>query len=472
MLTDFLALLVVLSAVIWVPIILYHITHRAFIVLLVWLFIAPVVTNIVDGHTNPFFRTEQDLEKRAAREALGGKGKITNSNIKLKELLNPNRTLFGAFLLVFFLNGVVQRRRILPFDKTELWMSIFSLLLVTNALFMSIHLPNSMRIAVDAFIVPFLGYYVARRLVTSEERFRQLVKLLCYLGLFIIICCLGERLTHSQITYRLNGPFAGIGMIFVALTATFYAALEGTQTRPLSLRRVLLYGLPIAVLLTWTRGNWMAFLAGIWVFLFFGRRLINPSRKLGGIGVVLVAIPLMIIALQVLPSSEAVESRVSKTSSFSWRLERWMVGIQAGVKYPVGGIGLNNTRELFGEELGDYYGAHNGYVTLFAELGLPGFLIYLAIVGSIIRMGLSLYRKGAHPQDQWRGIIVVAAMVAFQTCAMFTQLINLAELGNIYVFILVGGVAGLYGRHYAHAIDDGGAEYIAAPLAVPYPTRV
>jgi O-antigen ligase len=373
----------------------------------------------------------------------------------MRELLEPTRIILGAFFLVFLLDASLKRNSVVPLDRTERLMGIFSLLLVTNVLLLSERPLFSMHVVLDAFIVPFLAYYVTRRLVTNEERFCRLVQLLSYLGLFIIICCLIERLSTASILYRLSGPFENVTNLHSVLTVILYAALAGTQATTSNLRRFLLLLIPVVILLTLSRGFWVGSLAGIWVFLFLGRRLINPSKKLGTIGVALIGIPLLAIAIQVfiplLIPTDRLEKRVADVKTVDFRFKRWTVALQEGVKSPIFGIGLNNTRELFGHVLNSYFSPHNSFVTLFAELGTIGSLVYLAIVGSIVRMGLRLYQKGIHPRDRWRGVAVLAVIVAYQVSAVFINVLFTYGLGNVYIYVFMGGMAGLYGRYRAHS---------------------
>jgi O-antigen ligase len=204
--------------------------------------------------------------------------------------------------------------------------------------------------------------------------------------------------------------------------------------------------------------------------------LINPSKKLGAFGVALIGIPLIAIAIQVLLpmliSTDLVEKRVADVDTVEFRFKRWTVALQEGIKYPIFGIGLNNTRELFGHVLKSYFSSHNSFVTLFVELGAIGSLVYLAIVWSIVRMGLRLYQKGIHPRDRWRGIAVLAVMVAYQVSAVFITVLFTFGLGNVYIYVFMGGVAGLYGRYRLHPAADEMPGYHTLPLTSKHPPRV
>ncbi len=53
-----LTILLLICLVIWLPVLLYQIKERAFLVLVIWLFVAPVAVNLVSRpNTNPFFQT-------------------------------------------------------------------------------------------------------------------------------------------------------------------------------------------------------------------------------------------------------------------------------------------------------------------------------------------------------------------------------------------------------------------------------
>lgn len=106
------------------------------------------------------------------------------------------------------------------------------------------------------------------------------------------------------------------------------------------------------------------------------------------------------------------------------------------------------TRFLTYEGIRSYVSVHNSYLTLFAELGIVGLSFYLAMIASIIRMGVRLYRKGLRPQDRWRGVAVIAIMVAYLIPALFASKLHSPKPWNtILIYSFVGGIAGLYGRY-------------------------
>ncbi len=67
------------------------------------------------------------------------------------------------------------------------------------------------------------------------------------------------------------------------------------------------------------------------------------------IGVMLVMIPAGFIAAQKLMPSSLVEERIGETNNVNGRLETWRIAVREGLKAPILGIGLNNTRDALAE---------------------------------------------------------------------------------------------------------------------------
>ena len=345
-------------------------------------------------------------------------------------------------------------------------MVIFSLIMIASVLLQSGRLHYNMRIVSDAFIVPFLAYFITKRLVTSDIHFYQLIRVIGYMSLSLIIIGLMERLIHPGIIYRLSGPFRDHGALYHIMMIAFFIALSDSlcneaflaKSRALPLRGkwFILCLSPIIVLLTWTRGYWVGFLMGIWVFLFLARPMIRFSSKLLATGLVLMLVPLAVISVKAVDPVEEMGRRAGNSDTIYGRIATWSLVIQEGLKHPVFGIGLNNTRELLArktaqfEGIKEYSSVHNSFLALFAEQGIIGLFAYLAIVASITLMGLRLYRMGTHSQDQWRGVTVIAIMVAYLIPALFASTLHTPETGkSVFLYALMGGIASLYNRHYS-----------------------
>src|SRR5262249_9187056 len=95
----------------------------------------------------------------------------------------------------------------------------------------------------------------------------------------------------------------------------------------------------------------------------------------------------------------------------------------------------------------NYSHPHNTLLSMITELGIVGLVPYLAILVTIIKMGLRLYRTGPRREDRWRGVAFLAVMVAYLVPSMFAHLLAYTGEIHIYVYIFAGALAGIYGRN-------------------------
>lgn len=122
------------------------------------------------------------------------------------------------------------------------------------------------------------------------------------------------------------------------------------------------------------------------------------------------------------------------------RREFWRVAIDAFAEKPVLGIGAG-TYEFAWEQHRSIdmpvHDAHSLYLEAFAELGILGGLLTLAMVGALLWTGFSAWRAATHPQRE-RYAALLAAMAAFAVDAAFDWFWEIAALGA--VFFLAAGV--------------------------------
>jgi O-antigen ligase len=451
--------LIVLCVFIWLPILCYLMIHRRFWILIIWLLVAPIVTNLAQGYlVNPFFSMQQQYWVGVSdRYDTAKYWQTASQDITLQEVLaEPTRFVIFALLLFWFLDTLLLKNRHPPLNATESWMILFLLIILANIVLLSQRVPYSLRITLDTFVIPFASYFLARRLIINEQQFRKLVQILGYLGLYVIVISFFERLLHTDFTYRLRGPFIQSGEqgYFNVLIVVFYAMLSsldfGNQMRPRRLAvfppvvcRGVLCCLLILLLLTWSRGNWMGLFSGVTIFLLLGHRLSHPERRLGVIGMVFCSLPIAAIIVLCLLPEQVIETRVVAQDTVTWRFQRWALAFQEGLQHPLFGIGFNNLRHIFVKKLGNFYSTHNSYLTFFAEFGLVGLLTYIAVVGSIIWSGLQLFWRGLADRDRWLGVVVIAVMVSHLIPAFFSDTIEHTGSMLIYLYVFAGGVVGI-----------------------------
>ena len=455
--------LILLSGLIWLLILFHQIAHRGFLVLIIWLLIAPVASNFVSSPSrNPFFNLEkaQKLKEDVQSGHRAAFLRRENNPIRINQLFEPTRTLLAGFVISFILQTVLKKKRLGPFDSTEVWMGIFSFILIVSVFLHSSRLHYSMRVASDAFIAPFFAYFITRRLVTNEARFRQLSRVMVYAGFYFMIIAVIEKLAHQSLLHPLSGPFQTASPFFIVAMVIFFSVLLETihhrrynwiqESPAFGIRELVLVSIPIIIFFTFSRGNWLGFLAGIWVFVFMGRRKISFLQKLGTIGLALITIPLVIVSLAVFIPAELVQTQISNTYTIYGRIAAWLIALEEGVEHPIIGIGLNNLRYVLHEtrlsfnSVRNFGSVHNSFLAIFAEQGFVGLLAYLALVITIIRKSLILYRADTDSPAQWRGIAVMAVITAYHTPALFASTLHDHNLlAHLYVYVFIGAIAGL-----------------------------
>ena len=147
------------------------------------------------------------------------------------------------------------------------------------------------------------------------------------------------------------------------------------------------------VVATGSRGGFLALAAVGIAFLLRSRMLSWPKKS-------------ALVALAVVLASTAgsteywdrIESIFTNpTEDYNFqaregRIEIWKRGLSYAVDHPATGVGFGNFPVAEGSTLENLgYGvkwstAHNAYVLVLAELGLPGLLVFLAIIGSIVKI--------------------------------------------------------------------------------------
>jgi O-antigen ligase len=296
--------------------------------------------------------------------------------------------------------------------------------------------------------------------VTREFHFHQLSRVMIYLGFYLIIIGLTEELAQQSLFHPISGPFQTTSPYFVVIMVIFFSVLLDTiyhrkfhwieGARAFGVRECMLILIPLIIFLTFSRGNWLGFLTGIWMFVFMARQKINFLSKLGIVGLALITIPLIIINLAAFIPVEVMQAQIKNTHTIYGRIATWLIALEKGVEHPLLGIGLNNLRYILFETRLSFNGVrnfgsvHNSFLAIFAEQGMFGFIAYLALIISIVRKGLSLYRADTGSMDQWRGITVIAVITAYHTPALFASTLHDHNiLAHFYVYVFIGAIAGL-----------------------------
>jgi len=195
----------------------------------------------------------------------------------------------------------------------------------------------------------------------------------------------------------------------------------------------------IVLFLTQAIAAWVALVAGLWLVL--------PTIKSRVIGAVPAA--LFVAAVLVFLPMTDKEATARKGQPF-WkykielRYKRWDVGIDAVRERPLTGVGVNLLRQR--PELGyEHAHAHNHMLHTAAEMGIPGLIAYLAILGGAAFMCRETWRRASAGwmRAAARGL---GAGQAAHFIFGWGDAIPLGAKPGIFFWVSLALIAALYGR--------------------------
>jgi O-antigen ligase len=225
---------------------------------------------------------------------------------------------------------------------------------------------------------------------------------------------------------------------------------------------------------TYTRSAWIGF--GVFVLLM---AFLSYRRVLA-----VAAVAILLAAIAVPSLATSVNNRINEIShpksgqddSWAWRTGEWNRMFKYGVKKPLTGNGFGSYTRLtlveFGRLDGTYstqieadrtklgFGAHNDYLKMFVEAGVPGVLLWLGMfIGAVITM----FRARRVPGLRAYASAGVAMIVAFIGMS-FSDNIQAYTAVLFYALAFVGAVAGAaYGIRGRRAPEAGPTGSLAAP---------
>jgi putative inorganic carbon (HCO3(-)) transporter len=224
------------------------------------------------------------------------------------------------------------------------------------------------------------------------------------------------------------------GALVLVLPAALAASLGGPRfenrwiIRLLGLGATVLWG--ATLFLTQSRGGWVGGAAGALVFLaLWGLSARNRWQRWAGMGVpALVVLGGVVVFLflgfdriseRLYGATEgAVETAVGAIS-FRGRVEIWSRALYTLYDFPFAGRGLGTFRQaapyvyplLLVSPDKDIAHAHNVFLQMGVDLGLPGLIAYVALLVVAVRVGWQRIRRGGW--GRWAALGVLAGLLGF-----------------------------------------------------------
>jgi O-antigen ligase len=380
-----------------------------------------------------------------------------------------------AFLGVGLLAGKVRFQT----DSTiEITMCIFILICLvsmarTGFLPVSREFISPWSMFITGYLFPFSLFVFAKNYVVSKKDVVVIFQTLFYFGIYLSIMAFFEYADLRQFVFpqyitdpsisethldRARGPFLnsafnGFG-ILIGFICGLHLLQEKTGFAKVFYLAALLIFFP-AVYFTQTRSVYLGMLATLFIFLVWYRTSF-PKWKLVSLPLAVVLIVGIAYSPRLL-SSDRREGGVAQKGEVDIRFALMRKSYILLSGQPITGIGLS---QFVPSSFGSYKGPvsfsmedlepqlqHNHLLGIAAELGIPGLLVYLTLIGLILRRLKQI--KGKLPETGIMGnnirIAIFAIWCVFLETGLFVET-SVDIFTHAVPFLFAGLADGLYTR--------------------------
>lgn len=213
---------------------------------------------------------------------------------------------------------------------------------------------------------------------------------------------------------RTVGTFGGpaaytITLVLFALLA-MYAAMSTTDSR----KRLVLFAIVVAaqlgVVMSLSRGSWLGA-----ALAMFGVALVY-RRAIGKFAIAAVLLALFLVLGPVGGLGSVAQERIATVQTAEGRIVTDAAAVRMIRDQPLAGFGYGNFErfdEQYKQRVGDIPlilggSAHNTYLNMLVELGIPASLLYLAPPVFLLALSYRLWRRHRHsPLVDWRLITLL-----------------------------------------------------------------
>ncbi len=331
--------------------------------------------------------------------------------------------------LVSWLLWKVQSRSPFPFEKKMFW-ALSAYVLLSVASFLWSEFPKQSFRGIFKILQHFGVFWIAAEVLATSGRQRIAFGVLALILIFLGIDGIWQYafgkdfirqfpLEPASSGPRVSASFKNYGLLssfVMSFLPVIFARFDRGEKKGPKVLEVLAAGFGL-LLLYWTRARaaWVAFLGGLVFFLW------NLRRRLF-VGLLVLA---ALVGLFVLPRSMVIHiDAEGKEQSVVERLYLWERAIYVIAAKPLTGTGINtyavahqkyDKRENW--RVKNYY-AHNGYLQMAAETGLPTLGFFLAFVFFYFRNALKLLQKLPEGLERRTLVGILTGIVSFLILAL------------------------------------------------------
>jgi O-antigen ligase len=141
----------------------------------------------------------------------------------------------------------------------------------------------------------------------------------------------------------------------------------------------------LSLLLTGSRGSFIAVLIAVLVFPLTMGSYSSAEKKIGGIALILAtAIGLAFVPRTTWERIGTIGSEISQ-GTLTKRTDIWRAGMDVYRDHPFLGVGAGAYGPSVYKQLDIDYVAHNSYLSVLVELGVVGFILFLTLLAALMR---------------------------------------------------------------------------------------
>ncbi|TRZ52452.1 O-antigen ligase domain-containing protein [bacterium] len=410
------------------------------------------------------------------------------------------RLLF-SMILIFLGVGLLKGKVRFQGNMTiEITMGIFALICLvsmvrTGFLPISREFASPWSIFITGYLFPFIVFVFAKNYIVSEKDVVVIFQMLFYFGIYLSIMAFFEYADLRQFVFpqyikdplisivhldRARGPFLNSALNGFGILIGFICGLHFLQKKRGFAKVIYLAALLIffpAVYFTQTRSVYLGMIVTLYIFLAW-YRMSFPKWKLISLPLAVVLIVGLAYSPRLL-SSERREGGVAQMEEVDVRLALMRKSYFLLAEQPFTGIGL--AQFVPSSFLGSYKGPvsfsmeglepqlqHNNLLGIATELGIPGFLAYLALIILILRRLRQL--KGKLPETGIMGSNLRIAIFAIW-CVFLETGLFLETSVNIFIHAVPFLFAGLADGLYTRSLESGLLSYASMRMSQP-PMRI
>ena len=337
-------------------------------------------------------------------------------------ILTFDRIVIGALFLFVLIQVVMGRRRLLPLNKLEIAMILFSVVIIYSVISLSVDKISGTRVFIDSFLYPFIIYFLARNLISDEKNFNKFINVIVIVGIYLSLMGIYEFFTGIDIFpfregiversgySRVNGPYKldtafGVNVAICFFIVLYKYITYNKNNGIMNIRRnyyILILGLLIfALFVNLYRGIWLALIVGLLAWIFIRRK---GLYKLTFSIIILSAI--VMLNFETIKSTKLFQERLSNTETFQSRFDKFDFAINLFNKNPIKGIGFNNYRPIGGSQ-------HNTLLGFLSETGIIGVSVLMILIWFLSYYGLKNFKLSRDYLSKEFSIIFLCISITF-----------------------------------------------------------